>query len=180
MKINLSWAHIHLLFNHFPIVGAIFGLLLLAYALFKNSEDLKRASYWLAVIIGAIAVVVYISGTQAVGAVIELPRVSEAYIHQHRQIAEWSFIALEVLAAMGLIGLLLSYRKKHSPNWFASTTLLVAIIATGLVSWAGLQGGIIRHTEVRGDLPFLAPAESESGGEHGHTETGGHDQSGTE
>ena len=47
---------------------------------------------------------------------------------------------------------------------------LVAIAATGLVSWAGLQGGIIRHTEVRGDIPFLVPAKTES-------ESGGHSES---
>lgn len=172
MNLSLNWAHVHLLLNHFPIVGVILGVLLLAYALFKHSEDLKRASYWLFVLMALLSIAVYLSGTQAAGAVINLPGVTEAYIHEHREIAEWSFIALEVLGAMGIIGLLLSSRRKFSPTWFASTTLIVTIVAAGLVSWAGLQGGMIRHTEVRGDLPFLVPDENEAGGhEHGGEET---------
>ena len=178
MNLSLNWAHVHLLLNHFPIVGVILGVLLLAYALFKHSEDLKRASYWLFVLMALLSIAVYISGTQAAGVVINLPGVTEAYIHEHREIADWSFISLEVLGAMGFIGLLFSYRRKISPTWFASTTLLVTILAAVLVSWAGLQGGMIRHTEVRGDLPFLVPDENEAGG-HSHGAESEHQEGNT-
>lgn len=166
---TLNWAHTHLLLNHFPIVGAFFGLLLLLYAMFKRSEDLKRASYWTFVIIALIAIAVYYSGTQASAVVSELPGVRGEIIHEHREVANWSLIAIEILGALSLVGLLF-LRSKKAINSFVAIIFLVAIAATGLVSWTGLQGGIIRHTEVRGDIPFLVPAKTES-------ESGGHSES---
>lgn len=172
---TFNWAHTHLLLNHFPIVGAFFGLLLLLYAMFKRSDDLKRASYWTFVIIALIAIAVYYSGTQASAVVSGLPGVRGEIIHEHREVANWSLIAIEILGALSLVGLLF-LRSKRAINSFVAIILLVAIAATGLVSWAGLQGGIIRHTEVRGDLPFLVPAktESESGGGHSESSESGH------
>ena len=178
---TLNWAHTHLLLNHFPIVGAFFGLLLLLYAVVKRSDDLKRASYWTFVIITLIAIAkrlakseiaVYYSGTQASAVVSGLPGVRGEIIHRHRQVAEWSLIAIEILGALSLVGLLF-LRSKRAINLFVVVISIMAIATTGLVSWAGLQGGIIRHTEVRGDLPFLVPAktESESGG-HSESEAG--------
>ena len=153
---SFNWAHTHLLLNHFPIVGAFFGLLLLLYAIIKRSEDLKRASYWTFIIIALIAIAVYYSGTQASAVVSGLPGVRGVIIHRHREVAEWSLIAIEILGALSLVGLLF-LRSKRAINLFVVVISIMAIAATGLVSWAGLQGGIIRHTEVRGDLPFLVP-----------------------
>ena len=171
---SFNWAHTHLLLNHFPIVGAIFGLLLLLYAMFKNSEDLKRASYWTFVIIALIAIAVYYSGTQASAVVSGLPGVRGEIIHRHREVAEWSLIAIEILGALSLVGLLF-LRSKRAINLFVVVISIMAIAATGLVSWAGLQGGIIRHTEVRGDLPFLVPPKTESeSGSHGESSESGH------
>lgn len=169
---SLNWAHTHLLLNHFPIMGAIFGLLLLIYAMFKQSEDLKRASYWTFVIIALIAIAVYYSGTQASAVVSGLPGVRGEIIHRHRQVAEWSLIAIEILGALSLVSLLF-LRSKRAINLFVVVVFIMAIAAAGLVSWAGLQGGIIRHTEVREDIPFLVPdkAESESGGHNESTES---------
>lgn len=156
---NLSWAHVHLIFNHFPIVGAIFGLLLLVYAIRKKSEELQRASYWSFVIIALITILVFLTGTQAAELVHDhkLPNVSDSIVHRHKDIAEQALIALEILGLMSLGGLLLFRGAKITPNWFTVALLIVAVISTCLVSWAGVRGGMIRHTEVRGDLEFLAP-----------------------
>ncbi|MBV6627827.1 MAG: hypothetical protein KI793_33710 [Rivularia sp. (in: Bacteria)] len=157
---TFNWAHTHLLLNHFPIIGAIFGLLLLVYAMAKDSKELNIATYWLFIIIALLAIPTYFSGKQAAGVVLDLPNISEAFVHQHRNIAEWAFISLEITGAFALMGLLISKSPKKAPNWLTATFIIFVIISTGLISWAGLQGGIIRHTEVRGDLPFLMPDEA--------------------
>ncbi|MGB7441514.1 MAG: hypothetical protein WA919_10630 [Coleofasciculaceae cyanobacterium] len=177
---NLSWTHVHLILNHFPIVGAIFGLLLLIYALIKHSEDLKQASYWTFIIIALITIPVFYAGTQAATVIHNFPDVSDSLIHKHREVAEQALIALEILGAMSLVGLFLFRDAKKTPIWFTTTLLVVTVIATGLVSWTGLQGGIVRHTEVRGELNFLMPDETESGShgesgiEHEHSGESGH------
>lgn len=167
---NLNSAHIHLLLNHFPIVGAIFSLLLLIYGILRGSNPIKHASYWAFIIVALLAIPTYLSGIQAANIALDLPRVTEAYVHEHREIAEWSLIALEILGALSLVGLFFSRTTKKTVNWLTILVLLVAIIGTGLVSWTGLQGGIIRHTEVRGDIPLLTPKQSETD-THQHSET---------
>ncbi|WP_414620407.1 hypothetical protein [Calothrix sp. CCY 0018] len=171
---TFNWAHTHLLLNHFPIVGAIFGLSLLVYAMVKDSKELNLATYWLFIIIALLTIPTYFAGKQAAGIVLDLPNVSEAFVHKHRNIAEWAFIALEITGAFALMGLLISKSPRKTPNWLTATFVIFVIISTGLVSWAGLQGGIIRHTEVRGDLPFLMPDDVELNNNQGsQTEKGG-------
>ncbi|AFY46784.1 hypothetical protein Nos7524_0885 [Nostoc sp. PCC 7524] len=174
---NLSWTHIHLILNHFPIVGAIFGLLLFIYAIFKNNQDLMQATYWVFVIIVLLAIPVFFSGTQAATVAHHLPNVSESIIHQHRAIAEQTLIVLGMLGVLCFIALLVFRVPRKAPTWFTILLLVLVIIATALVSWTGVRGGVIRHTEVRGELEFLAPINetkpqdnkaSETETEHSH------------
>ncbi|WP_413167633.1 hypothetical protein ACL6C3_13235 [Capilliphycus salinus ALCB114379] len=166
---NISWTHIHLILNHFPIVGMIFGFLLLIYAWLKKSEDLHQASYWTFITIALISIAVFYSGNQAAATVQNLPNVTGALIHEHNQVAKQALIALEILGSMSLLGLLLFSGDKKRPSWFSITLLTVTLIGVVLVSWTGFQGGIIRHTEVRDEMQFLLPEKTES---HGHGESG--------
>lgn len=38
----MSAAHVHLLLNHIPILGSIFGLLVLCYGIWRKSDEIKR------------------------------------------------------------------------------------------------------------------------------------------
>lgn len=156
---NISWVHIHLLLNHFPIVGSIFGLLLLIYAWYKNSEDLKEASYWSFLIVAIITIFVFIAGEHAEEVVETFPNVTPSLIEHHEEAAKQALIALELLGVTSLVGIILFRGDKITPNWFLLTTLGLALIATTVVSLTGLLGGVIRHTEARGELQFLMPAE---------------------
>lgn len=173
---NLSWAHVHLLLNHFPIIGTIAALIIFIVGWLRHSRPLKQASYWTFFLMALLAIAVYYSGTQAYATVESLPNVTEAHIHRHREVAEWSFIGLAIVGALSLMGMLIARRSKLAPGWFNVTFLVVAIAATGLVSWAGLHGGTIRHTEVRGELSALMlnleAFAHEAGEGHGHSEAG--------
>lgn len=173
---NLSWTHVHLLLNHFPIIGAIAALIIFIVGAIRQSRPVKQTSYWIFFLMALLAIPVYYSGTQAYAMVESLPEIPEAQIHRHREVAEWSFIGLEIIGALSLMGILIARRDKLAPSWCNATFLVVAIAATGLVSWAGLHGGTIRHTEVRGELSILmldieAFAHEEGGAGHSHSET---------
>ena len=58
-------AHIHLLLNHIPILGTIFGLLLLCYGIWKHSDEIKKASLGTFVIVALITIAVYLTGDGA-------------------------------------------------------------------------------------------------------------------
>jgi disulfide bond formation protein DsbB len=89
---NLSWTHVHLLLNHFPIVGAMVALIIFIIGMARKIRPLKQASYWLFILMALLAIPVYYSGTQAYATVESLPNVQEALIYRHREVAEWSFI----------------------------------------------------------------------------------------
>jgi len=61
----MNWAHIHLSLNHLPVVGIIFGVLLLLLALLRKSEELKRVSLGVFVLTALIALPVYFTGEPA-------------------------------------------------------------------------------------------------------------------
>jgi uncharacterized membrane protein len=105
---NLSWTHVHLLLNHFPIVETLVALIIFIIGMARKSRPLKQASYWLFFLMALLAISVYYSGTQAYATVESLSNVSEALIHRHREVAEWSFIGLEIIGALSLMGILMA------------------------------------------------------------------------
>ncbi len=40
----MNWAHVHLLINHIPVLGTLFGALLLVFGIVKKNEEIKRVS----------------------------------------------------------------------------------------------------------------------------------------
>ncbi len=69
-------AHLHLVLNHFPIIGVILTLPWLAYALFFKNASILRASLITLVAIALITIPVYLSGEGAEDIVEKLPGVS--------------------------------------------------------------------------------------------------------
>ncbi len=148
----MSAAHLHLLLNHIPILGTLFGLLLLLYALVKNSDEIKRASFGVFVATGLITIPVYSSGLGAAGIVSDLAGVSGAVIEQHQQASLITLVAVVLLGVVALLSLWLSRRSPNIPGWMVAAALALAVISTGLGMWTGNLGGQVRHTEVRADF----------------------------
>lgn len=42
----MNWVHLHLALNHVPVLGALFGALLLGVGLVRRSDELQRVSLW--------------------------------------------------------------------------------------------------------------------------------------
>ncbi|HEX7295623.1 MAG TPA: hypothetical protein VF251_07710, partial [Pyrinomonadaceae bacterium] len=61
----MSWVHLHLLLNHVPLLGAAFATFLLAFAMLKGSDELKKVSLGASVIAALIAIPVYLTGEPA-------------------------------------------------------------------------------------------------------------------
>src|SRR6266404_1693927 len=98
----MSAAHVHLLLNHIPILGSIFGLLLLSYGMLRRSDEIKKTSLGAFVITALLTIPVY-AGNGAAGIVRSLPGVSDAIIRQHDQAATMTIIAIEILGAVSLL-----------------------------------------------------------------------------
>lgn len=154
----MNAAELHLALNHLPIVGVVFGLLLLAYGKVRASDPVVRAALWSLALVGALAVGVYFTGEPAEHVVEGLARVSESQIDPHEEAALWGAIGGGVLALVSLFGL---YRHRTEPvsRGHTSLTLVVALILAGVLSWIAYLGGRINHPELRSG--FTVPAEHE-------------------
>ena|SRR2546423_12698220 len=145
----MSAAHIHLLLNHIPILGSIFGLLLLLYAAMKGSDELKRACFGIFVATALLTIPVYLTGDGAARIVHDLPGVSVDIIDRHDDAATITISAIELLGAVSLLSLWLSRKADRIATWMLVSVLVLAVISSGLGMWTGGLGGQIRHTEVR-------------------------------
>src|SRR5437899_1609377 len=104
---TMNPAHLHLILNHIPVLGTIFGMILLALALVRKSEELKRVALGTFFIVAVLAVPVYLTGEPAEEFLMPLPDGTEPLIDQHQQVATAAFIGLVVLGIGALAGLIL-------------------------------------------------------------------------
>jgi hypothetical protein len=126
---HINWAHVHLMINHFPVIGVPIGILLLAYALVRKSEEIKTVSLGLFVLIALITIPVFLTGEGAEDVVKHIPGVTETYIGRHEESAELTLILIEVLGFLALTGLVLFKFRGAIPKIVVILVLVMSLIA---------------------------------------------------
>jgi len=145
----LNGAHLHLIVNHFPVVGILFSILLFLYGLVRGSEEIKKTGIGAFILLALITVPIYLTGEGAEEAVMGLPGVTEGFIGRHEEIAGLSAVLIELLGIACLAGLYFFRRSATMPKWFNAFVLVLAFSAAALMGLTANLGGQIRHTEVR-------------------------------
>ena len=149
----MNAAHLHLVLNHIPVLGAIISFVLVLAILVKKDPGLKSLSLWWFVLIGALGAVVYLTGEPAEESVEHLSWFQENFVERHEDTALWALIVTEVLALMGVFGLYLQKKKHTTPVSFWRVAIVVAGINLAFMGWTANLGGQIRHTEIRDTQP---------------------------
>ena len=144
----MNIVHLHLLLNHVPVLGVVFVTLLLFSALIRRSGELAKVSLALFALVGAMALLVFLTGEPAQDAVEKLPGLSERLIDRHEDAALVATIATGVIGALAL-GALIVYRRRQLPRWVTAFALVAAVGSAGLMGYTANLGGQIRHTEIR-------------------------------
>ena len=157
----MNFAHVHLLLNHLPVLGTLFGVLLAIAAMLRRSRDLEAAALWVFVLTAVVTVPVYFTGEPAEEVVESMPGVTEDAIEEHEESALVSLSAVEALGLLAVAGLFLGRGGRVAPPLLRPATVIVAIAATALMAWTANLGGQVRHTEIR-------PASLEQQGESEH------------
>src|ERR1700687_2600281 len=98
----INSAHLHLMVNHFPVIGILFGILLFLYGLIRGSEEIKKVSLGVFVLLALITVPVYFTGEAAQKVVKNLPGVTEDFIGRHEEVAGLSLVLIETLGIASL------------------------------------------------------------------------------
>jgi hypothetical protein len=153
----LNLAHLHLLLNHWPIIGAYIGVAMLILGVITHNRDIKQASFILFALIALVTIPAYLSGNAAAEVTKDMG-LSALLVETHEGAA---FLAFAFLELTGLFALIEMFRHTRNPDRPASrglgkvgsAVLVFAIVAAVLMAVAGLTGGQIRHPEV------MAPGE---------------------
>ena len=153
----MDLAHIHLLLNHFPVIGIIIGGGLFLISLITKSDDLKRASLVVLVGIALIAIPTYMSGNGAQEAIRSVPGISKSLIETHEGTALVALGFMEVTGAFAWLGLWQFRRLARVPNWNLAVILVLTLVSFGLMARASNLGGEIRHAEIRAGQETVTP-----------------------
>lgn len=145
----MNQAHLHLVFNHVPILGSLFAAVLLGVGLFRHNATLTKTGLVAVLAAGLLCLPAQLTGEGAAAIVQDQPRVSRALIQNHEAAAELGFWVLESAAALALFGLLLLKNASPKAHLLGLLALLTTLGSFGLLARAGNLGGQIRHTEIR-------------------------------
>ena len=158
------WAHIHVILNHFPTVGFVFGLFFFITALATKNEGMTRWSLVLFVICSILGAPTYVTGASAMFALTEPPvsGITKAVINAHR---DWALISLFGLAATGCAAWMEIWRNRYLGR-FSKTSLYVvltlAVITLLVMAETGHRGGQINHPEIH-EAGALLPTDPTAG-----------------
>ncbi|QQS27874.1 MAG: hypothetical protein IPM47_13440 [Sphingobacteriales bacterium] len=140
--------HLHLLLNHFPIIGTLIGCVVLIFGLLKKSREVQLVACYLLIVMAFVSYPVMETGEGAEDTVEKIAGVSETIMHNHEEAAESAFTVMIITGILSLLSVILHFLKKSYFIWSAIITSIVAAVAFGFMANAGYIGGQIRHTEI--------------------------------
>ncbi len=142
-------AHLHLLVNHFPIIGTIFGLGILITGMLLKNNSVKNTAYILFIVAAIFSAFSMGTGEGAEELVEDLPNIGKQIIHEHEEIAEKFAIIMYATGLFGLLSLYTSIKNHKLAKTISLITLVLALMAAIFAKSVGTTGGEIRHTEIR-------------------------------
>jgi uncharacterized membrane protein len=145
----MNEAHLHLLVNHFPIIGTIFGLGILITGMLLKNNSVKNTAYILFIIAAVFSAFSMGTGEGAEELVEDLPNIGKQIIHEHEEIAEKFAIIMYATGLLGLLSLYTSIKNHKLAKTISFITLILALFAAFFAKSVGTTGGEIRHTEIR-------------------------------
>jgi uncharacterized membrane protein len=143
-----SSAYMHLMLNHIPEIGTAALLIIFLYAVSAKNDKLKKFTLVLIILMAFLTIAVLITGNNAEGSVKGLDGIIEENIDPHQDFATKSFIAMEILGAVALTGLIIFRKPKELPMWFSILTLSLMLIVNGMMLYTAHLGGKIFHNEI--------------------------------
>lgn len=141
-------AHLHLMLNHLPVIGAPLLLLLLTLALLRHSGELTLVALGLIVGLAAATGLVYFTGEPAEELVEHAPWFQEALTEVHEEQATIGLVAALATGLLAAAALALRTRT-WAARWLPRAVWAALAATTLLLGWTAWSGGQIRHDEVR-------------------------------
>jgi len=163
----MNWAYMHIVINHFPIVGVIIGTLILIAGMGFKNEGIKISGLGTIVFAALMAVIADLTGDPAKAAVKGMPGIAGSLINRHEDMAS---VALFLIIPAGLMAALTLYsiwKKERSIRFLSIITLVLSLVSCAAMGYVGRTGGQIRHTEFRNDATrqYIIEHQNDKAGE---------------
>jgi len=143
----MNAAHWHLVLNHLPVVGSLFTLLLLGWALLRHSDELQRTALGAVVLVMLTCFPAYFTGESAAEVAEKIPGVNKQLFEPHEEAAAKAFTVLFIAGLVSLTALIWK-RRVPLPNWICILVFVLLLATCGLMGWSANLGGKIRHPEI--------------------------------
>ena len=141
--------HLHIVLNHFPLIGSIFVLGLLIASVYMKNDDMRRVSLILFVVLGLLAIPTYITGAAAGWAYQGRPEMSTQILDAHRDAGLLAFIFLGLTGTASWLVLWRERRYGRASDAGLYTVLALGIVALLTIVEAGSLGGTVIRPELR-------------------------------
>ena len=147
--------HLHIVLNHFPLIGSVFVLGLLIASAYMKNDDMRRVSLILFVVLGLLAIPTYITGAAAGWAYQGRPDMSAQLLDAHRDAA---LLAFTFLGLTGIVSWLVLWRERRYGR--TSNAGFIAVLALGFIALLTIiETGSLGGTVIRPELREGAMAE---------------------
>ena len=144
----MNLPHVHLLLNHFPIIGTIIALGVYLCGLIGKSDELKKAGLVILTGIALLAIPTYMSGNGAADKLSKLPGISKNAIAAHNNAAVVSMFFMEFTGLFAWLGLWQYRRFTRARAWTTAVVTVLALVTVYFMAVTGTTGGQIRHAEI--------------------------------
>src|SRR5690606_6461797 len=99
--------HLHLVLNHFPVIGLVIGLLVLLFGFLLRKDQIRATALGIFIFSALMAIAANYTGEVAEEIVEKLPGINEQYIETHEDAAEVFLLMMLVLGGVSIVTLFL-------------------------------------------------------------------------
>lgn len=154
-------AHLHLMFNHLPIILPACGIAILLSGIIFRSEIIKRVGYAVIISAGVSTIFAFNTGEGAEDLVENINGINKNDIETHEDQAKVFAIFSYILAATSLAGFVFSFKFSSLNKIFAPVVMLFGVVVMYFAYQTGNTGGKIRHPEISSDFTLQSNSTTE-------------------
>jgi hypothetical protein len=156
--------HLHLLLNHFPIVGLIIAIAAFVYAMIRRNKEVFMFSLIAMVVLSLLAIPLHETGEASEDKVENSAGVNHDAIEEHEEASEYATPLMYALGGLSLIAVFILKSRGSLKGWMQGILLVFYLFTLSVMIRTGYLGGLIRRPELRGETVVNTNAATENGG----------------
>ena len=143
--------HLHLLLNHFPIVGLSIVIVAFIFAMIRKNRELYMFSLIAMVVLALLAIPLHETGEASEDKVENTAGVNHDAIEEHEEASEYATPLMYILGVVSLLAIFILRSRGSLAGWMQVILLMISLFTLSVMVRTGYLGGLIRRPELRGE-----------------------------